>query len=65
MEIDIAFTEYEAAKRFRTGGVDYVPGDRFDTSEMPDHKVGQLLNQRYIRPVASMGDEGNSIDNNP
>jgi hypothetical protein len=44
---------YEAAKAFSMGGRDYRPGDPIDVSDLPDHKVGQLLNQRYIRPIKS------------
>lgn len=40
-----------AVKPFRMFGVDYKPGDPVDVSHLPDHKVGQLMNQRYLRPV--------------
>lgn len=39
-----------AIKAFTMRGVSYQPGDPVDTTELPDHKVGQLLNQRYMRP---------------
>lgn len=42
--------EYEANKTMVVGGVSYAPGDPFDISKLPDHKVGQFLNQRLIRP---------------
>lgn len=42
---------FEANKRMEIQGATYDPGDRIDVSGLPDHKVGQLLNQRFIRPV--------------
>jgi hypothetical protein len=44
-------TAYEACRSFSTMGKTYSPGDPFDISGLPDHKVGQLLNRRYIRPA--------------
>lgn len=40
----------EANKKFRMRGVDYKPGDPVDVSELADHKISQMLNQRMLRP---------------
>lgn len=39
-----------ANKPFRMEGIDYQPGDPVDVSHLPEHKVGQLMRQRYLRP---------------
>lgn len=44
---------YEANKAFTLCGRELKPGDPVDVSDLPDHKVGQLLNQRKIRPMKS------------
>ena len=43
--------EYRAAKAFSMRGADYEVGDRVDMSELPEVKISQLLDQRYIRPA--------------
>lgn len=43
-----------ANKPFRMFGINYEAGDVVDVSHLPDHKVGQLMNQRYIRPMPPM-----------
>lgn len=40
-----------AIKPFRMFGIDYKVGDTVDVSHLPDHKIGQLMNQRYFRPA--------------
>lgn len=40
----------EANKAFKMNSVSYKPGDPVDVSNLPDHKVSQLLNQRILRP---------------
>lgn len=42
---------YLASKVFTMRGVNYSPGDTVDVSELPNHKITQFLNQRYIRPA--------------
>ena len=42
--------EFEASKKFAMGGATFCPGSLVDVSSLPDHKVSQLLNQRYIQP---------------
>lgn len=46
----------EANKAFTMLGHSYSPGDPVDVSSLPDHKVSQLLNQRFLRPVKGVGD---------
>lgn len=43
-------TKVVANKSFRMFGVDYLPGDPVDVRHLTEHKVGQLLSQRYLRP---------------
>lgn len=38
-------------KKMTVGGVDYVPGDRFDTSTISEHKVYQFLRNRLLTPL--------------
>lgn len=52
----ISDTKYESAKVIWVGGAAYNPGDPIDVSEMADHKIGQLLNQRIIRPTKITAD---------
>lgn len=49
--MSILDTAYEVNKKTEIRGVEYLPGDPIDVSWMPEHKVGQLLNQRFIRPA--------------
>lgn len=42
---------YCAAKAFVMFGKHYSRGDRVDLSHLPQHKVSQLLDQRYIQPA--------------
>lgn len=51
----ITDTKYESAKVIRVAGILYNPGDPIDVSDMADHKIGQLLNQRIIRPQRMAG----------
>lgn len=53
-QIDPAI-QFEANKMFTMRGVDYKPGDLVDISQLPEHKVGQFLNQRMIRPRRPAG----------
>lgn len=49
--MDVNNVKVEAAKRLKLRGVSYEPGDPVKTEGLPDHKIYQLLNQRFIRPV--------------
>lgn len=40
-----------ANKKFTMQGKEYEPGDEVDVKGLPDHKISQLLNQRYLRPL--------------
>lgn len=42
-----------ANKVITIGGVEYAPGDSFDTTGLSRFKIGQLLNQRILRPAGS------------
>lgn len=42
--------QVEANKDFTMFGNEYKVGDPVDVSRLSDHKVSQLLNQRYLRP---------------
>lgn len=44
-------TKFVANKTFTMYTVEYKPGDPVDTSKLLDHKVKQLLRQRYLRPA--------------
>lgn len=48
----IVNTKYEACKAFTMQGKEYKRGDVVDTSVVNQFKIGQLLNQRFLRPVA-------------
>jgi hypothetical protein len=43
--------KYVACRRFSMLEAYYEPGEEVDVEQLPDHKVQQLLRQRYIRPV--------------
>ncbi len=44
-----------ATKPFTMRGIEYKVGDPVDVSQLPDSKVTQLLNQRYLRPALNVG----------
>lgn len=48
---EVSLDTLVAFKAFTMGGRDYKPGDPVNVSHLPDHKVKQLLNQRYLRPA--------------
>lgn len=49
--MDIDNVKVEAAKTFQLRGVEYKAGDPVKTAGLPDAKIYQLLNQRFIRPI--------------
>lgn len=49
--MDMTDTQFVANKVFTMWGRPYLPGDPVDVSHLPGHKIGQLLNQRYLRPA--------------
>lgn len=53
MEPEVDIRNVEAAKPFRLGGKEYGKGDSVDVTGLPDHKISQLLNQRFIRPKST------------
>lgn len=48
--MEINGQQLEANKDITLNGTPYRRGDVIDTSQLPDHKVGQLLNLRILRP---------------
>lgn len=44
---------FAANKTFTMRGKAYKPGDPIDVTGLPELKVKQLLNQRYLRPVTN------------
>lgn len=39
-----------AARDFKLNGIEYKRGETVDVTAVPDYKVNQLLNQRYLKP---------------
>lgn len=58
MASTVASTEYVANKAFPMRGKNYLPGDKVNVKDLADHKVSQLLNQRFIRPTTPTNKPG-------
>ena len=54
METGTLAQSYEVNKAMVVGGVSYIPGDLFDHTMLPEHKVSQFLRQRLIRPRSAV-----------
>lgn len=45
---------YVALKSFALSAKRYVPGQRVDVRDIPAHKLGQLLDQRFLAPSLAL-----------
>lgn len=50
-EAPLATKKVIAGKPFKLNGKSYNRGDSVNVTDLPDHKISQLLNQRFLRPA--------------